>query len=705
MINPTTNHLARSGLGLICLWLVAEFILLGPASVVMTASNGEFIVPALLSERFANSTGTLWQTITSTGADKKSFTFYGAIDTFLFTVLPGWLAHALRVSSVITAAVIGAYALTRKTFGFGRPASLFAGAAYAVTIPGHLIAASQGYLPLVLLALTHALDHRKRAGAWVGLGVMLFVIADTTYFTQILPWIPAVMVFWFLFVDWRRDTGAWAIIAAACLILALLRLDDIQALLANAPLSAVGLLRAVPDVGETVINALTRPYFLAGPTQVACTLAFVYGLIAGSGNRRKAIGVGWALLIGVFLVPVGVAVQSVAADFLPFLKGFGVGKAAWIPTIILPFAAGFGIEALCRPIAGGDGRRRWQLPASGRWLSLALAVAVLGFVSMKAKYVHLYSWVTNGSYARNFESPAIGEFAATVRGLSMPVRVESFQIIPNYLQAYGLETAGGYQALHSRRYYEFWARMVEPWAATVRPGTVFHSRFRAHPDNPDLRLAFRADHLWLYPAIYRPEWRLGDLYHLNLLSLANVGYLLSRDRLSDSSLEPVREIPRPWSARSTREKVVANIEANFRGLEDFYIYRNADVLPRFFTVSGISVFDDGSSLLDAMAKAPASKLRRTLFVSRADLPAGMAPNRVFSSREVRLVHYGKDEIQLSIDGEGDAFLVVTNSYSPFWQVEIDGEAGVIVPAYHTFWGVPIPASARSVVFTYRPPYK
>ena len=99
MINPTTNHLAWSGLGLICLWLVAEFLVLGPASVVMTADNGEAIVPAFLSERFAADTGALWQNITSAGADKKSFTFYGAIDTFLFTVLPGWLAHGLRVSS------------------------------------------------------------------------------------------------------------------------------------------------------------------------------------------------------------------------------------------------------------------------------------------------------------------------------------------------------------------------------------------------------------------------------------------------------------------------------------------------------------------------------------------------------------------------------------------------------------------------------
>lgn len=45
------RRITHTALALIGLWLVAEFLVLGPASVVMTASNGELIVPALLSER------------------------------------------------------------------------------------------------------------------------------------------------------------------------------------------------------------------------------------------------------------------------------------------------------------------------------------------------------------------------------------------------------------------------------------------------------------------------------------------------------------------------------------------------------------------------------------------------------------------------------------------------------------------------------
>ena len=79
-------------------------------------------------------------------------------------------------------------------------------------------------------------------------------------------------------------------------------------------------------------------------------------------------------------------------------------------------------------------------------------------------------------------------------------------------------------------------------------------------------------------------------------------------------------MPVPWSALTAREKTVENVRANFYGRRYFYIYKNTDVFPRFFTVSGINVYDGSQALLDAMADASVGDLRYRAFVAKRDLP-------------------------------------------------------------------------------------
>jgi len=209
----------------------------------------------------------------------------------------------------------------------------------------------------------------------------------------------------------------------------------------------------------------------------------------------------------------------------------------------------------------------------------------------------------------------------------------------------------------------------------------------------------------LMPEDYRPEWRLGELYHLNLLSLANVGYVISRDRLVDKSLAPIREAKAPWSSLSTREKTKINLKANFNGLEELYIYRNLNVFPRFFSVPGLKPFDTGREVLEGMAAASLEALRATAFVEQNQLPKGLSLDRRYGPVEITLDRYTSDEIKLTVKAKNDAVLIVTNSFSPFWTAEIDGIKTPIFPAYHAFWGVALPAGAKSVTFRFDPPYR
>ena len=81
------------------------------------------------------------------------------------------------------------------------------------------------------------------------------------------------------------------------------------------------------------------------------------------------------------------------------------------------------------------------------------------------------------------------------------------------------------------------------------------------------------------------------------------------------------------------------------------------------------------------------------------------PRSVFTKAEVEFRVYEPDRIELATRMSGPGFLVVANSYSPYWKCEADGRPGDLVPAYGTFWGVYLDAPTEKVVFTYRPPYR
>ena len=445
------------------LWLAAEFILAGKFSVVRTAENGELFLPVLLGENFLTPGNSLWEIFANSGTDKQIFTFYGNLDLFLFTHLPGWLAHGLRVSSVYVIGLLSAYFLARRTFGFGEPASLFVAFAYTVPLDGTMIAVSLGYLPLLLLGIGRLLERHSDFKRWLLLAAVLYLYADTTYFSRIIPWTPGIVVFWFLFVDAKKGGRDWLIVFACCIALTLLRLDDLMALIANVPLSHITMSRGMDSGTEALIGLARGSIFFSSSERTASTLLFVFALIVLKGGDRQMKGVLAALLIGAVLHPLSVVVQNAVTEFFP-IQGYRMGFVLEIPMFILAFAGGYGFQALIgqERLFSLTGNRR--LLVWGCRLGLVMAVVPIAYMSIKSKYTSALNWVTQGSFAHNFESPVLKELSASVRSQPWPERVETFQIIPNYLHAYGIETTGGYHALHLLRYYEFWGKMAEPWA-------------------------------------------------------------------------------------------------------------------------------------------------------------------------------------------------------------------------------------------------
>ncbi|MBI5162646.1 MAG: hypothetical protein HY985_01950 [Magnetospirillum sp.] len=684
-------------LGLGSLWLVAETLLLGPFGVLITASNGEFNIPGLLATRFESGQPD-WFRFLAGGADHNIFTYFGSLDVFLFNVLSGWLAHSLRAASVVAAGCLGAYGLARRTLGVSRVAALFAAFAFAINLQMILFDAAQGYLLLLLLALRVVLEAPRQPGHWVALAAAVLLFGDTTYYSQLVPWGLGSIVAWHLFVDPRRRVGEWALILGVVAFLFVFRLDNFAALMAEHPLSQVTMVRGLRSVADA-IQAMPRGLFLQTAAAAAATALMLAGLILSRGASRQRLQLIVAgLLLAWIGVPVATALQNAVVQWFPVVQGYRMGYIARIGFLMLPFAAAIGIDALLS--AGCSSVMAVRL----RQALLATAFAAVAFMSVKAKWAAAYNWVSHGSYTANFDSPVLKDLARRVDDTGERVRVEGYYMYSSYLNAYGLETFGSYHALHLRPYYEYWGMMVDPWAASIGPDNRYYVMYRERRAANGGWLAFRDDRLWLTPAEARISHEMGRLYHLNMMSLANIGYIVSRERLDDPSLEALHTAPRSWSEMTARERVEANLKANFLGREHLFVYRNKDVLPRYFAVGGVRSFADERALLEAVAAAPVADLRANVYAQDGRLPAGLPATP--APAEVRQLRDGGDAVELEVDARGGAAVVVAaNAYSPYWFCEIDGVATPVFPAYHTFWGVVVPEGRHRVVFRYRPPYR
>jgi hypothetical protein len=470
-------------------------------------------------------------------------------------------------------------------------------------------------------------------------------------------------------------------------------MPDVLALIQYAALSHRSFINSAPDISQW-------PWALGSIDNLMCLVLLAYTFAVRKGGDRHMWGI--VIAVSIWLVlPYGITFfHELLTSAFPPLKGYlYFNRTSRVPKIAVAFAGGYGIQAL---MAGGAGDRfaDWSRKAL-----LAAASVIILIVALDQKKLAIKDWFTQGNMVLNYESTPLQILAKKIQADPWPVRVEPFQMYPAYLHAYGMETAGGMHALFSRRYFEFWNTILEPWLKQ-RPVEASYlgkenPRLLGKPGN---LLLSRWSILMLTADDHKPERRIGEMFRLNLLSLANVAYLVSRDRLVDAALEPFLESPVTWSSLTSWQKVKQNLLGNFSGRKNLFIYHNRNVLPRFFTATSVRLFVDGSVALKALADASMEDLRTTLFVENRHWPAEQNLAQNFVPATIQLDSYESDEIRLTVDGNGPALLFVGNSYSPFWLAQVDGISVPIFPANHAFWGVILPDGAKSVVFRYQPPY-
>jgi hypothetical protein len=323
---------------------------------------------------------------------------------------------------------------------------------------------------------------------------------------------------------------------------------------------------------------------------------------------------------------------------------------------------------------------------------LARAVRTGAWTAMLASLVAASVWMNAGREARRiagsrydafFEEPILRQLGAEQRA-GPPFRVATLADRnagahgrhAAFAWAYGLETADMYVTTYPLRYHEYWSRVIAP----------------VRDRRPDIRAYFDTWGSMAY--LFNPAAPLfgpaaatdlppleGFPFNLELLSLANVRYVLSSVPIRDGRL---------------------TLRPDSRGV---LVYENAAVLPRFFVAHDVRAFTDEADLLASLARASAGELRSTAFiVAPAEGNTGHSATVPAAAATVRVREYSADRIRLDVVTPAAGILVITNSFSEFWRATIDGTPAAVFPVDHAFQGVAVQGGPQDVELRYRPPY-
>jgi hypothetical protein len=195
----------------------------------------------------------------------------------------------------------------------------------------------------------------------------------------------------------------------------------------------------------------------------------------------------------------------------------------------------------------------------------------------------------------------------------------------------------------------------------------------------------------------------GAYYRLNLLSLANVRYVVSPVELHADGLVYVPPAtPNRWLAwqhQSMRRRFL-DVLTGSQPPRLVFIYENRLALPRFFVASA-GTPPPGSTVLDEMERADMATLRSSALMSPDDLPSQPSSNQCLKGT-VRVSSYSADAIHLTVEAPGQCVLVATNTYSAGWHASLDGVQTPVIRVDHTFQGVLVPTGQHELSLRYEP---
>lgn len=128
------------------------------------------------------------------------------------------------------------------------------------------------------------------------------------------------------------------------------------------------------------------------------------------------------------------------------------------------------------------------------------------------------------------------------------------------------------------------------------------------------------------------------------------------------------------------------------------IYENKFCFPRVFMIGRGKAIADQKELLDQMEQHDP---RESVLLSH--LPTGYheSTNSAFSIKESEIIHYAPDRIRIITKAQEDKFLILSDTYSPYWKAWIDKKSFPILKVYSGLRGVYVPKGEHQIEFLFR----
>lgn len=667
--------------------IMADSIILGPFSYLSWHDLGDSHLSRYVAmlHRISQGSGiALWYPEAAGGADLLA---NGAryFDGFflLLNVMPAWLAIGLvRFVQMLIAGVFMNRILREHLNLEVAPA--FVGGLAFLLLQRNLLEVYMGVgaLPLMLWALARLSDFRPMARYASAIALGAAWSSFSFFHLTFLFCLPG-MTYWLWFVASRQGFRLIVLLGVFSAAYTLFQLDMLVAMALNSPFSH----RAYWD--------LTLPPWSEVSETIwpQAMVSFEFFVLAGTaaifGARRHASSViALAIIVTLVISWVQYDVRLALPDHLNAIKGFNMYRFIEFLPVLWAALIGCGWQAADDILRTKLGFRRHVVGAVAFATILLLAWQPLKMVALNAE-----DWIKWGSYFANYRDPQLIALAERARS-EVPFRVATIQekgLLPSYANSYGLESADSYLNLYPYHYGLMWRLVIAPTLAR-------DPALRNYVVNYGPRLSLFTDDGSTHPK------RAADYFNLDLLSLLGVRYIISKVPIDDASMTLI-SVPNPngfSNDLSLREKIMQRLMENFHG-RSVLLYQNENVLPRWFFVRQTEILPNEEILRDRMASMSAQELRQTALVNGADIQAVPPPAR--QSSEIVGYRYGADRIMLDVNVPEAAFLVVANSYSPFWTCRLDGKPAPIIRTDLSLWGVDIPAGTKSVEFAYNPPYR
>lgn len=688
------------------LWLSLEYFALGPFSYITINDQGDSIYPEQIAfiQGFFKNGLTQWFPYGIGGFPNLSqeWLSIARIDSLFFSIFPDWLPNGLVEFLQRFLAGFFTYRLCKDYLKIDKLLSFVAGLIYSTTTFFYIsqLFTVAGF-PFILWSLEYVSEKRN-----VTKYVLAFLLGILTTLSITVAWsMPFILIMilaWFVLVRRKYSLQFFGLFAIFSMTLLAGKANNIISLLLNGPSSH----RAFWTYPNPLLpDPLWHIFKLIGRFFISNIIYLILGILGLYWYRFKERSL---LMIMILLIICGIAgyllhtINIYFGPYIGFFRGFNFTLFVnWTPFFAVITGA-YSLHLLRNVWSLSEDNSKNKMKYQLNAILCVIGIFLVFFSSFTTKYNHAREWLIGSSYSINYKNYDLQNLAKEMK--SEPFRIATIAASadslfhPGFLNAYSMETIDGANGLYPKRYHDFWGKVIEPVA--LKDENVYNQ--------------FRYWGSWVYlfsPSFNKSTEKIKDLpvseyYNLNLLSLANTKYLISRMPVSNENLKLLpSQIPdikiTPQAPRT--DKVHQYIKLNFTGRR-MYIYKNENYFPRFFLSGKATLFKDSNQLLDNMAKADIATLRSNVFIEEKFVSKIDVENLGFTQGEVEIKQYSPDKIILVVKMNKPGIIVIQNSYNQYWKGKVNGIMKDIFPAYYVFMGIFLEEGENKVELKYSPPY-